>query len=73
MGLDRAEVEEALSSEERRARHRADLDYALGTLGLDVVPGIFIQGELVRGVPSAARLKKVVDLARQDGPERAGS
>jgi predicted DsbA family dithiol-disulfide isomerase len=61
VGLERAQVEEALHSEDRRARHRADLDYAVGTLGLDVVPGIFIEGELVRGVPSATRLKKVVD------------
>lgn len=61
VGLDRDEVDEALHSDERRARHRADLDYAVGTLGIDVVPSILIEGELVRGVPGATRLKKTVD------------
>lgn len=74
VGLVRSEVEEALASEERRVRHRADLDYAVGTLGLDAVPGIFVEGELVRGVPSTTRLKKVVDqLAGQNGQQRAES
>lgn len=74
VGLVGSEVEEALASEERRARHRADLDYAVGTLGLDAVPGIFVEGELVRGVPSTTRLKKVVDqLTGQNGQQRAES
>lgn len=65
VGLDRAEVEDALSSEERRVRQRADQNYAVHTVGLDVVPGIFVEGELVRGVPSATRLKKVVDRVQE--------
>ena len=61
VGLDRAEVEEALRSEERRARQRAAQDYAVNTVGIDSVPGIVVEGQLLRGVPSATRLKKVVD------------
>ena len=74
VGLDRAEVEEALHSRQRRARHRADLDHAEGTLGVVAVPGIFVEGELVRGVPSAARLKKVADrLTEQRGRQEMKS
>lgn len=61
VGLDRAEVEEALASEERRKRQRADQDYAVNTVGIDSVPGIVVEGQVLRGVPSATRLKKVVD------------
>lgn len=61
VGLDRAEVEEALRSEERRDRQRADQDYAVHTVGIDSVPGIVVEGQVLRGVPSATRLKKVVD------------
>lgn len=60
-GLDKAEVEEALRSEERRDRQLADQDYAVNTVGIDSVPGIVIEGQVLRGVPSASRLKKVVD------------
>lgn len=61
VGLDRAEVEEALRSEERRDRQRAAQDYAVHTVGIDAVPGIVVEGTVLRGVPSATRLKKVVD------------
>lgn len=61
VGLARAEVEEALHSEQRRARQRADQDYAVKTVGIESVPGIVVDGHLLRGVPSATRLKKVVD------------
>ena len=61
VGLDKAEVEEALRSEERRDRQLADQDYAVNTVGIDSVPGIVIEGQVLRGVPSASRLKKVVD------------
>lgn len=61
VGLDRAEVREALRSEERRDRQRADQDYAVNRVGIDSVPGIVIEGTVLRGVPSATRLKKVVD------------
>lgn len=61
VGLDRSEVEEALRSEERRERHRADQDYAVNTVGIDSVPGIVVEGTVLRGVPSATRLKKIVD------------
>lgn len=61
VGLDQAEVEEALRSEERRDRQRAAQDYAVNTVGIDSVPGIVVEGTVLRGVPSATRLKKVVD------------
>lgn len=61
VGLGEAEVKEALDSEERRDRQRADQDYAVRTVGIDSVPGIVVEGQVLRGVPSASRLKKVVD------------
>lgn len=61
VGLDRGEVEQALTSETRRAQQRVDQDYAVRTVGISAVPGIVIEGVLVQGVPSASRLKKVVD------------
>lgn len=61
VGLDRTEVEKALRSEERRDRQRADQDYAVNRVGIDSVPGIVVDGTVLRGVPSATRLKKVVD------------
>lgn len=61
VGLDQAEVEEALRSEERRDRQRAAQDYAVNTVGIDSVPGIVVEGTVLRGVPSATQLKKVVD------------
>lgn len=78
VGLDQAEIEEALRSEQRRLRQRADHDYAVNTLGLDAVPGVVVEGHLLRGVPSATRLKKAIDeLAEQKPasqlPERTGA
>jgi predicted DsbA family dithiol-disulfide isomerase len=61
VGLERGAAEAALNSEERRKRHRAELDLAVNGLGIGAVPSIFVDGELVSGVPSVARLKKVVD------------
>lgn len=60
-GLDPAEVHQALRSEDRRARHRAEQDYAVNTIGIEAVPGIVVEGQVLRGVPSATRLKAVVD------------
>ncbi|MEH0059766.1 DsbA family oxidoreductase [Auritidibacter ignavus] len=60
-GLDREEAEQALHSEERRARQQADQNYAVNTVGVTSVPGIVVEGQFLRGVPSAARLKKTVD------------
>lgn len=68
VGLPRAEVVEALHSEERRAQQRADQDYAVRVVGIDAVPGIVVDGQVLRGVPSAARLKKVVDQIASDRP-----
>ncbi|MCC5782018.1 thioredoxin [Kocuria sp. CCUG 69068] len=71
VGLDRSQVEEALHSDQRRDRQRADQDYAVNTVGIEAVPGIVVEGQLLRGVPSATRLKKVVDqLTAQDVPPR---
>ncbi|MGP3936311.1 DsbA family oxidoreductase [Nonomuraea sp. KM88] len=70
-GLDRAEALQALHSEERRIRQREDQDYAVN-VGIDAVPGVVIGGHVLRGVPSATRLKKVVDqLAAQEAGHRA--
>ncbi|AXR74698.1 DsbA family protein [Auritidibacter ignavus] len=66
VGLDRTEVEVALRSEERRARQRADQDYAVNVIGVTSVPGIVVAGQLLPGVPSATRLKKTVDLLVAD-------
>lgn len=64
-GLDRTEVKDALNCEERRAKQRADQDYAVNTVGIDAVPGIVVNGQVLRGVPSATRLKKIVDQLTQ--------
>ncbi|MGO0578235.1 DsbA family oxidoreductase [Ornithinimicrobium panacihumi] len=61
VGLDRDQVVAALSSPERRDQQRADQDYAVNTVGITSVPSMLVNGQLLRGVPSAARLKKVVD------------
>lgn len=61
VGLDRTEIEEALVSEERREKQRADNDYAVNTVEIDAVPGVVVEGQVLRGVPSATRLKKVID------------
>ncbi|OYO12011.1 thioredoxin [Enemella evansiae] len=68
VGLDRDEVVAALNSEERRTRQRADQKYAVNTVGIDAVPGIVVEGRVLRGVPSANRLKKAVDDLRRDQP-----
>ncbi|GAA1228528.1 DsbA family protein [Prauserella halophila] len=80
VGLDRHEAEEALRSEQRRATRRADQDRAVHTVGIDAVPGILVEGRLLHGVPSAARLKEAVDhvgrqadAARPEPPEQGQS
>ena len=74
VGLDRAEVEDALRSDERRQQQRADQDYAVRTVGIDAVPTVVVEGQVLRGVPSAARLKKVVDeLASRDSAPPDGT
>ncbi len=71
VGLDRAEVEAALNSQERRVRQRADQNYAVNTVGITSVPGIVIDGQLLSGVPNADRLKRTVDsLAGHNGSQR---
>ncbi|AHW63642.1 Dithiol-disulfide isomerase involved in polyketide biosynthesis [Corynebacterium glyciniphilum AJ 3170] len=65
VGLDREEVVAALHSDDRRTRHRENLDYAVKTVGVQAVPAIAVDGVLLRGVPGAARLRKAVDQAEQ--------
>jgi predicted DsbA family dithiol-disulfide isomerase len=65
VGLDTAEVVAALDSSDRRVRHRADLDHAVTTVGVQAVPAIAVDGVLIPGVPGAARLRKAVDQARK--------
>ncbi|TDD10390.1 thioredoxin [Nonomuraea deserti] len=72
VGLDRAEARQALHSEERRIRQREDQEYAVNVVGIDAVPSVVIGGHVLRGVPSATRLMKVVDqLAAQEAGPRA--
>lgn len=61
VGLDKTKVGAALHSEERQAKQQVDQDYAVNTVGVTSVPGIMVEGLLLRGVPSATRLKKTVD------------
>lgn len=61
VGLPRRDVEAALHDEGRLERHRRTLAEAVHEVGIDVVPSILVDGELVRGVPSARRLKQVID------------
>lgn len=70
VGLDRTEVEEALRSDDRRERQRADQEYAVRTVGIDAVPAVVVEGQVLRGVPSATRLKKVVDDLAAHGVDR---
>lgn len=65
VGLDREEVVAALHSDDRRTRHRENLDYAAKTVGVQAVPAIAVDGVLLHGVPGAARLRKAVDQAGQ--------
>ncbi len=61
IGLDEDAVSEALHSETRRHRQRADQKHAVDSVGITAVPGVVVGGHLLRGVPSATRFKKVVD------------
>lgn len=65
VGLDEAEVIDALHSAHRREHHHADLDYAVSTVGVEAVPAIVVDGTPLRGVPGIARLRKAVDQASQ--------
>jgi predicted DsbA family dithiol-disulfide isomerase len=72
VGLNAAEVVEALSSEDRRIRQKAAQDYAVNTVGITAVPAFFVEGQLVNGVPGASQLKKLVDtLTGQDQLQKA--
>lgn len=71
VGLSRADALAALRSEGRRARHRADQKHATDTIGVDSVPCIVVAGNVLRGVPSATRLKKVVDELAGHGADGA--
>lgn len=62
VGLSAADAEQALRSEERRVRHRADQDYATQVAGITSVPSFRVNGHSVVGVPSTARLMKTVDM-----------
>jgi len=61
VGLNPDDVQTALNDEARRQQHRLDQDFAVNTVGVTSVPGILINGHLLRGVPSASRLKKAFD------------
>lgn len=61
VGLDRAEVEDALASDERRVQQQADQEHAVNTVGITMVPSVLVDGHPVHGVPSASRLTAFVD------------
>ena len=73
VGLDHTDVEEALHSEARRQTQRADQHYAVNIVGIEAVPGIVVEGHVLRGVPSATRLKKVVDQLTTQAHTEASS
>lgn len=60
-GLDRAEVEDALASDERRVQQQADQEHAVNTVGITMVPSVLVDGHPVHGVPSVSRLTAFVD------------
>ncbi len=64
-GLDPAAARAVMGDPDRRRQHRADLAHATQTVGVTAVPGIVVDGTLLRGVPSATRLKQTVDAAQQ--------
>ena len=61
VGLDRAEVEDALASDERRVQQQADQEHAVNTVGITMVPSVLVDGHPVHGVPSVSRLTAFVD------------
>ncbi|HEX5594815.1 MAG TPA: DsbA family protein [Micromonosporaceae bacterium] len=61
VGLKPDEVDAALASKERRARHAEDLRYAVDEVGVQAVPSFLIEGQLIAGVTDAATLKAAVD------------
>lgn len=67
IGLAKEEGNDALQSEERRLRQHTDQDYAANIVGVTSVPGIMVNGQLLRGVPSASRLKQTVDALSNNG------
>lgn len=68
VGLDRAEVEQALASQERYVRQLADQQYAVESVGVTAVPSIRVDGRLHSGVLNADQLTKAVDDAAATGP-----
>lgn len=68
VGLDRAEVEQALASQERYVRQLADQQYAVESVGVTAVPSFRVDGRLYSGVLNADQLTKAVDDAAATGP-----
>lgn len=68
VGLDRAEVEQALASQERYVRQLADQQYAVESVGVTAVPSFRVDGRLHSAVLNADQLTKAVDDAAATGP-----
>lgn len=66
VGLNAADAASAFWSNERRERQLLDQDYATRAVGVNSVPAMMVAGELVRGVPDAARLKAIIDASSED-------
>ncbi len=63
VGLDRDAVFAALTSEVRRARQRADQDFAVGQVGVTAVPSFRVGDRLLAGVVDTDQLVRLVDGA----------
>lgn len=68
VGLDRAEVEQALASQERYVRQLADQQYAVESVGVTAVPSFRVDGRLHSGVLNEDQLTKAVDDVAATGP-----
>ncbi|MFY1673578.1 DsbA family oxidoreductase [Plantactinospora sp. WMMB334] len=67
VGLGRPEVEAALASPQRRARHTEDLRYAVERVGVRAVPSFLVGNNLISGVADAGQLKAAVDQIVRSG------
>lgn len=65
-GLEASAVQAALADQARHERQKADQDFAVNAVGVTAAPSILVNGELVPGVPSATRLKKIIDASAEE-------
>ncbi|MDQ3157042.1 MAG: DsbA family protein [Actinomycetota bacterium] len=68
VGLDRADVIGALTSEDRRRQQREHQDFAVNAVGVSAVPSFRVNGRLASGVLDADRLTQLIDEAEAQEP-----